>query len=205
MRRLLLILCVAAAVFAAFVATRPGDFRIERREIIDAPPEIIYRNLEDFRRWEQWSPWEKLDPAMQREFSGPSTGEGATYHWRGNRRAGEGRMTVVARKPPERLALRLEFLAPLAATDRVEFEVTPDIAGTNEVRWEMSGENGFVAKAIGLFVDMDGAVGTDFERGLTALKKLCEAEAAAETAAQAGRPEPATTASDAAAPAPPAP
>jgi hypothetical protein len=179
MRRVLLLVLLAAAAFAAYVATRPSAFRIERSAMIDASREVVFSNLEDFHRWGAWSPWEKLDPGMERSYDGPSSGVGASYHWRGNREVGEGRMTVTESKPPAQLAIRLEFIAPLAATNDVVFSVSPHIAGTTEVRWAMAGSNGFVAKAIGLFMDMDAVVGGDFEKGLADLKRVSEAQASA--------------------------
>ena len=201
MKRFLTLLALAAAAAAVFVSTRPSEFRIERSVMIDAPRPIVFGNLDDFRRWVAWSPWEKLDSAMQRTYDGPASGPGASYHWRGNSDVGEGRMTILASEPPLRLALRLEFLAPMQATNDVAFDVSPHVAGTTEVRWSMTGTNNFVAKAFGLVFDMDATVGGDFERGLAELKRVSEeqaqlearraAEQAALTAAAASEEAPA--------------
>jgi hypothetical protein len=59
----------------------------------------------------------------------------------------------------------------------------------------MSGDNDFVGKAYGVFVDMDKAVGSMFEKGLADLRAAAEAESvrAREEAAKgapAGPPKP---------------
>jgi Polyketide cyclase / dehydrase and lipid transport len=187
MKRVLLLLLLAAAAFSAYVATRPSAFRVERSALIVAPREVVFRNLEDFHRWGAWSPWEKLDPKMERSYDGPSSGVGASYRWHGNREVGEGRMTVTGSKPPTQLAIRLEFIAPLAATNEVVFSVSPHIAGTTEVRWAMTGNNDFLAKAASLFMNVDAMVGGAFEQGLADLKRVSEeqASAAAEEAERA--------------------
>jgi len=195
MKKFLLVLLVIVAALAAYVATRPSEFRLARSAVIAAPPEIVFANLDDFRRWEAWSPWEKLDPSMQREFEGPSSGVGASYHWVANEEVGEGRMTITESRPPQRLAIRLEFVRPFAATNQVAFELSPHVAGTTSIDWSMAGENGFLGKAIGLVVDTDELVGADFEKGLAALKQASEAQAveaqsAAEAAAAAAAAEP---------------
>jgi hypothetical protein len=41
-------------------------YRLERSIGIAAPADRIFASLVDFRRWTEWSPWEGLDPAMQR-------------------------------------------------------------------------------------------------------------------------------------------
>jgi hypothetical protein len=200
MKRILVLLLIATAALVAYVATRPAEFRIERSAMVDAPLEVVFQNLDDFHRWGAWSPWEKLDPDMAREYAGPKSGEGASYHWRGKGDVGEGRMTITKSQPPRRLSIRLEFMAPMVATNEVVFDVSPHIAGTTEVRWAMSGRNGFMAKAAGLFMNIDALVGGDFEKGLADLKRVSEEQAAAAAEAATLAAE-AAAATEAAAPA----
>lgn len=204
MKRILWLLAIAFAAAAGYVWTQPGGFRIERSAVIDAPQEVVFRNLDDFQRWGAWSPWEKLDPNMQRTFEGPARGVGASYAWKGNAKAGAGRMTVTSSRAPQRLDIRLEFSAPMEAINQVEFDVSPHVADLTEVRWSMQGTRGFVEKAFALVADVDGMVGGDFDRGLAALKQVCEAEAAAEEARRAAEATAPTTPTGEA-PAPPAP
>ena len=71
-----------------FAATRADTFRVERTTGIKAPADRIYPLINDFHRWETWSPFEKLDPAMKKSYSGPASGRGAVYEWEGNSKAG---------------------------------------------------------------------------------------------------------------------
>ncbi|HTB74185.1 MAG TPA: SRPBCC family protein, partial [Polyangiaceae bacterium] len=71
-------------------------FRIARSATIAAPPERIAPYIQDFRAWEKWSPYEKLDPRMKKTFSGAERGVGASYAWEGNSKAGAGSMTITA-------------------------------------------------------------------------------------------------------------
>jgi hypothetical protein len=57
---------VLLAALLAYAATKPGAFRVERATSIKAPQERIFALINDFHRWDSWSPWEKLDPAMKR-------------------------------------------------------------------------------------------------------------------------------------------
>jgi uncharacterized protein YndB with AHSA1/START domain len=195
MRRLLLLLVLALGALAGYVWSQPSAFRVERSAVIDAPSEVVFRNLEDFHRWAAWSPWEKLDPALERDFDGPNVGVGASYHWRGSPEVGEGRMTITESRRPERLTIRLEFLEPMQATNETVFVVSPHVAGLTEVRWAMSGTNGLLQKAIGLVVDVGARVGEDFDRGLAELKRVSEEEAAAQEAKRAAEASAAAAAS----------
>ena len=98
------------AMFAVVVALRPADFRITRAATISAPPGVVFAQVDDFHKWAAWSPWEKLDPALTRNFAGPSAGTGTTYSWSGNPQVGEGRMTITESRPAELIRIKLEFL-----------------------------------------------------------------------------------------------
>ena len=162
-----LVAVVAAA--AAFVAGRPSQFRIVRSRTMAAPPEVVHALVNDFHKWIEWSPWEKLDPELKREYSGSPAGVGASYHWVGNNKVGEGRMTITDSQAPHRVTLRLEFLKPWKATNTTQFEFVPGGSGTT-VTWTMTGTNNFMFKAMGLFMNMDKMVGPDFEKGLANLE-----------------------------------
>lgn len=161
-------LVIAAGGLAAFVATRPAEFRIARSRTLAAPPSVVHAYVNDFRKWSEWSPFERLDPAMKKEFSGPPAGPGAVYAWSGNAKAGQGRMTILDSRPAQSVTIRLEFFKPWTATNTAQFDFVPDGPGTT-VTWAMTGRNNFMAKAFSLAFDMDKMLGADFERGLANL------------------------------------
>ena len=51
----------------------------------------------------------------------------------------------------------------------------------------MEGHNDFLGKAFSLFVDMDKMIGSDFEKGLSQLKAVAEADASSPPATAAAR------------------
>ncbi len=172
-------------VLVAVIATRPTAFHIERSVSIQAPPENAFVHVNDFHAWSAWSPYEKLDPKMERSYSGAPSGRGAAYGWKsesGN--VGEGRMLIEKSVKPTEIVIRLEFIAPFAATHTATFSFVPEGGGTRAT-WAMDGNNDFMAKAASLVMNLDQLVGSDFERGLAALKTLAEsaAQPASETAA----------------------
>ncbi|MCP1626189.1 SRPBCC family protein [Pseudomonas nitroreducens] len=168
-----LVVVVAVAIVLVLSANRPGTFRVERTLRIQAPPEKIQGYIEDFHQWRQWSPFEKLDPDMQRTFSGAEKGRGAVYAWAGNGKAGAGRMEILEINPGNRVTIALDFLKPFKASNTAEFTLVPRDGGS-EVTWAMFGPVPFVAKIMHLFFDVDSMVGKDFEAGLANLKALAE-------------------------------
>ena len=172
---------VVVVGLAAYIASRPSEFRISRTRTLAARPEVVHAYVNDFHRWPEWSPWERLDPDLKREYSGAASGPGAIYSWSGNREVGEGRMMITDSRPPQAITIRLEFLKPWKATNTTQFDFTPSGTGTG-VTWTMSGYNNFAAKAFGLFMNMDRLVGSSFEKGLANL----DATTAAAPARSAG-------------------
>ena len=163
-------------VFLGVVAMQPADFRIERSAVIAASPADLFAQVNDFHNWAAWSPWEKLDPAMKKTHSGAAAGVGAVYDWTGNSDVGTGRMTLIDSKPSDLIRIKLEFVKPFEATNTTEFLFKPEGGGT-KVTWNMTGNNNFMSKAFGLFMNMDKMVGGEFEKGLAQLKTVAEAAA----------------------------
>src|SRR6058998_3345723 len=172
--KILIALAVVVAVFLAIVATRPAEYRVARTATISAPAPAVFAQVNDFHKWEAWSPWAKLDPAMKQTYEGAPAGTGAIYAWAGNNEVGEGRMTLTESRPSDLIRIRLEFLKPFAATSTAEFAFKPE-GNRTVVTWSMAGNVNFVAKIVHLFMDMDRMIGDKFEQGLARLKSITEA------------------------------
>jgi hypothetical protein len=162
-------------VVLVIVAMKPAGFRVARNAQIAAAPADVHALINDFRNWDGWSPWAKLDPKMKATYSGPPAGTGAGYHWISDQKnVGEGRMTILQSVPGEKVRINLEFIKPFASTSIAEFTIAP-AAGGSTVEWAMMGEHNFVAKGFMMAMGgMDKVVGADFEKGLAQMKALAE-------------------------------
>lgn len=174
LKKLLLGLGVLIALLVVVVATRPAAFRIERSTQIDAPADVVFAQVNDFKRWDAWSPWAKLDPSMTTTIDGAAQGVGATYAWSGNSQVGEGRMTITESRPNEKIGVRLQFIKPWQATNTATFRFD-SLGQATKVTWVMEGTNNFIGKAVGLFMDMDAMIGKEFDKGLAQMKSVSEA------------------------------
>lgn len=170
---ILSIAAVVLVVLVGLVALQPTQFKIWRRDTMAAPAADVFAQVNDFHNWRAWSPWEKMDPNLERTYEGPPAGVGAKYSWVGNKKVGEGRMTIVESRPSDRIRIALEFLKPFKADNTAEFSFQSEGAHT-AVTWSMSGNRNFMFKAMGLVMNMDKLVGADFERGLANLKSIVE-------------------------------
>jgi uncharacterized protein YndB with AHSA1/START domain len=173
LRIVLVLIAVVVSGILAFAATRPDTFRVERSIAIKAPPERIFPLINDYRQWPAWSPYEDKDPAMKRTYGATTAGKGATYAWEGDGNVGQGSMAIEDSRPPSLVAIRLDFVKPFEAHNKVDFTLVPQGDSTT-VTWAMQGPAPYLSKLMQVFFNMDNMVGKDFEAGLAKLKAVAE-------------------------------
>ena len=172
--KIVIALAVIVVVLLVVVATRPSELRVERTAVMAAPAPVVFDQVNDFHKWDAWSPYVKRDPSMKKSFEGAPAGVGAIYTWSGNHEVGEGRTTIIESRPSELIRIKLEFVRPFAGTSTAAFTFRPDGERT-AVTWSLEGRNSFPAKAMGLVMNMDRMIGGDFEQGLAQMKAIVEA------------------------------
>jgi uncharacterized protein YndB with AHSA1/START domain len=168
-----IVVIAAVGAVLAYATTRPDSFTVQRTATIKAPPDKIFALINDFHSWPAWSPWEKLDPAMQRTHGGAAQGKGATYAWVGNSKVGEGRMEILESTPPSKVSIKLDFIKPFEGHNTADFTLQPQ-GDSTQVTWVMYGPAPYITKLMGIFVSMDEMIGKDFEEGLGNLKTVAE-------------------------------
>jgi len=172
---IILALAIIAILFFVLVVGQPDEFKVVRSAAMATSATTVFEQVNDFHKWDAWSPWAKIDPACKNTFSGTSAGKDAGFAWDGNNKVGAGRMTITDSQPPELIRINLEFLRPFKTTNITEFTFKSQ-DGQTLVSWTMTGKTNFVCKVFGLFMDGDKMVGKDFEKGLASLKAIAEAK-----------------------------
>jgi hypothetical protein len=175
-----LLLVVGILIYAA---TKPDVYPIERNMVIGARPELIFDHINDLRAWEAWTPY-NADSTVRNSYSGPSSGPGATCAWDSEGKAGKGSMEITESVRPTKIAIDLRMIKPFQVVNKVEFILEPQ-GNNTKVTWRMQHNEPYPAKVAGIFIDMDKMAGSDFEVGLSQLKKLVEHQAATANAPNA--------------------
>ena len=169
-----IVLGVLAVVVAVIVvvlliaSTKPSTLHVERSAEISAAPEAIFPLVNDFHQWTRWSPYEERDPDLKRTYSGPESGLGSVYEWDGNSNVGQGRMEILESTPSSRIHIKLDFIRPFEGHNQAQFTFQP-VGDKTKVTWTMDGPANFMSKIMGVFLNFDTMIGTDFENGLTKL------------------------------------
>lgn len=174
---LALLIGVAIAALLLYAASRPDRFHVERSTTIQAGAERLHPLINDLRHFNRWNPYARKDPAMQVRYSGPAAGPGAVYEFQGNQDVGKGRIGITASRAPSSVTMQLDMFEPFEGHNVVTFSLVPE-GNATRVTWAMDGPSPFVARLIGIFIDMDQMIGRDFEAGLSLLKSQAGRSAA---------------------------
>jgi uncharacterized protein YndB with AHSA1/START domain len=142
-----------------------STYTVERSRMVSAPVDRVYPLVADFRQWTRWSPWEDVDPDLQRAYGGAESGVGATYSWSGNRKAGTGHMEILRAEENQHLDIQLTFEKPFRSTNTTSFEFAAR-GDTTLVTWRMVGPRPLVMRLLGPLMNMDKMLGKDFDKGL---------------------------------------
>lgn len=175
-KRSLFIGTILFAGVLLFAASRPDTFVVERSIDIKATPEAIYPLISDLHNFPLWSPYDNIDPAIKRSFSGAPSGQGAVYAWQGNAQVGSGRLEIIEAVPYSRVIMKLDYVQPVEAHNMSEFTLQASDDRT-KVTWRMHGPAPFLSKVLSLFFSIDNTIGPQFELGLANLRRMTDKQA----------------------------
>jgi uncharacterized protein YndB with AHSA1/START domain len=170
-RWIVMIVVVLFAVLLLGGLLLPSTFTVTRSAVIAAPPEKVYALVADPRGWQLWSPWSRRDPLIHVQYSGPTSGAGATWRWQ-SKSQGDGAMTFTAAEPGRRVAYELYF-GDVETTSTGELRFEPQEAVTR-VTWTMNGDTGKNPFSHWMALAAGGMVGKDFSEGLAGLRATAE-------------------------------
>ncbi len=151
----------------------PKKYHVHRSTIINKDKSSVFEFLRYLKNAEKWSPWEEKDPNMNKQFKGTDGEVGALSSWQGNKDVGEGEQEITKIIPDERIESTLRFFKPWKSTSDAYLALNDADRGT-KVTWGFSGKHPFIGSIFMLFMNMDKAVGSDFEKGLAKLKTHLE-------------------------------
>ncbi len=160
----------------------PGDFKVERSIVIDAPPSEVYPWVGELTRWSQWDPWRHVDKDLKRTFSGNSA-VGDSMEWSGPQ-SGTGKLTISEAKTNE--VLRINMSEASLEHDRLITFVLEDLGGKTRLHWSISGENSLQPIGNYFALGLDRHLGNMYEQGLSNIKSLVETGSLPAEAQRAG-------------------
>ena len=170
---------IALSLIAAIIVLGVGGLflpnvqHVERQITIQAPIGKIFPYVNDFHKFNQWSPWAQLDPDMKYTYSGAQSGVGAKVEWASeDDSVGNGAQVIIESRPDEFVKTELDF----GMSDPAQASFTLSVEGENtSLTWAFDTYlDSTISKYFGLLLDK--WVGSTYEDGLSRLKTLVEAQ-----------------------------
>jgi len=90
----------------------PKTFAVSRSIEIAKDKSEVFEYIRFLKKQDEWSPWQKKDPNMEKEFAGTDGEVGAISRWKGNKEVGEGEQEITKVIGGERIESRLRFFKP---------------------------------------------------------------------------------------------
>jgi len=163
---------LALVILLSLIA--PKTYDVSRYIEISRPKQEVFDYLRSLKKMDEWSPWAKKDPNMEKKLTGTDGEVGCVSYWNGNKDVGEGEQEIKKIIDGKRIESELRFLKPWKSTSDCYTEVEDKGSGSTKVTWGFSGKNKFPMNIMTLFMSMDKMVGKDFEEGLATLKTVLE-------------------------------
>ncbi|MDF0706033.1 MAG: SRPBCC family protein [Bacteroidota bacterium] len=170
----LYIVLALVVVILILAVLAPKNYDVSRSIEINRSKSEVFEYLKFLKNQDEWSPWSKRDPNMVKDFSGTDGEVGAINRWKGNKEVGEGEQEITHIEEGSRIDSELRFLKPFKSTSDAYITTKEVDKDMTKVVWGFSGENKFPMSIMMLFMNMDKAIGKDFEEGLNSLKQILE-------------------------------
>jgi uncharacterized protein YndB with AHSA1/START domain len=152
------------------------DFSVERDIIIEKPVNEVFDYIRYLRNQDSYSVWAGLDPDMKQEYRGRDGTVGFVSAWEGNEDVGRGEQEITEIREGERIDYALRFFEPFESEADAYF--ITETAGENRTRvvWGFDSSMPYPMNLMLLFMDLEEAIGDDYQTGLRNLKELLEVE-----------------------------
>lgn len=137
---ILIVVLILVGTFVIINAFLPANYSVERSTTVQAPKELVFKQVVDFKNWEQWSPWLAMDSTMTFNYGEQTKGAGATYSWTGEN-SGNGKQEMTAVSDMDTIKTHIVFEG-MGESDGL-WVFTENEDGTTHVSWSFSGENSF--------------------------------------------------------------
>ncbi|NND88892.1 MAG: AraC family transcriptional regulator [Flavobacteriaceae bacterium] len=162
---LILLILIGGAIY---FGTQDGTYEVSDSIVIDAPVEVVFDKVNDYKTWEEWGPWKEDDPTLVYSYAEKTSGEGASYSWEGEL---DGSMKTTKVIPYTLIEQDLTLLTPAGERNPKVVWNFEEVEEGTKVTWNMMGEHELMDKVYYSFSDMDfdGQMHEMQERGLSTL------------------------------------
>jgi uncharacterized protein YndB with AHSA1/START domain len=151
------------------------EYAIEKEITINRSQQEVFEYLKYLKNQDEFSKWSMMDPKMKKSYRGKDGKVGFVASWKStNENIGCGEQEIIRIQEGKRIDLKLRFKTPFEAEDDAYLITDAITENQTNVKWGFQGKFPYPMNLMGLFIDMEKAVGGDLQTGLTNLKRKLE-------------------------------
>lgn len=174
LKKILYVLLAIIVLWLLVAAVVSGDVKYEKSISINASPDKVWSHTNSVRAIDEWSPWNDKDPNLKKEWSGTTGQVGEKMAWEGNSNVGKGSQTLTKIDPAaKRIDTEMKFFNPYESEGKAYVTVIPEGSGS-KATWGFTSQIPYPFSVMKLFMNMEEAVGKDYQIGLERLKNISE-------------------------------
>ncbi len=151
------------------------EYTVERQVSIARPRQQVFDYIKRIKNQDEYSVWNRIDPAMKKTYTGTDGTEGFMYAWDStNKKAGKGEQEITSITDGERVDMALHFIRPFEGRSTAYMTTSGTNANQTDVKWGINGKMNYPMNAMLLFLNMEKMMGNDLSGGLSNLKQILE-------------------------------
>ena len=175
LKRILLIVAIIIGVALIAALFVKKDMDAVREVTINKPKQEVFNYVKYLKNQEAYSKWEKMDPAMKKEYRGTDGTVGFISAWDSEKgEVGKGEQEIKGITEGEKLDTELRFMEPMESTATSSITTESVSPNATKVKWAFKGKMNYPFNLMGVFMDMENMIGDDFQTGLNNLKTVLE-------------------------------
>ena len=140
---LFLIIIIGTSIY---IATKDGKFQVEQKEVIAAPQELVFNEVNDYTTWKNWEPWSSEADDMIINYGEKTSGVDASYSWK-SESMGDGEILTTKSNPYTSIDQEITFKTPFGESTSDVYWEFQEQGDSTLVVWGMKGEQSFMEKA----------------------------------------------------------
>lgn len=170
LKYILFIVLIAFIAGSIYIATKDGDYQMERKNTIPGPITLVFNEVKDLKTWNNWFPMNKKEIILS--FSEKTVGQGAQMSWK-SEDLGNGSIITQEVVPYSAILQRMVLETGIGEADGNMYWKFEEKEDSTVVTWGIKGDLDFKEKLAFLLEDTEIAkkFAPVFEDGLRELEE----------------------------------
>lgn len=170
LKYVLFLLLIAFIAGSIYIATKDGNYQMERSNLIHAPLSLVYNEATNLKNWKNWAPWNEENIILS--ISEDTTGQ-AKLSWK-SEALGKGTLTTLETIPYSSMEQKLVKKTSIGEADGIMYWKFDEVENGTKVTWGIKGDLDFKEKLAFFLQDtnLPQLFAPKFEQGLKDLEKI---------------------------------